>query len=367
MRSLLILALFVLPASLVFAQTAPLDPAYPHRPGVNTNWDSTKNLGTRSNIEDMISIQSEVKSQGSRGTCSIFSAISLLESLLIKNSLASADLDLSEEWLSYVSQSYRKSDVEGSWSAYNWFLTKAYGAVSEQTLPYNTSLLNNAESGKGLERCGHLIKDSKQQKICLVAQYDPSLLNNPAQMSRSVLSQAAEEALELKTSLLSLILTQTTGPWSQQYRVSNLTTIRSLLDENIPLTLELDVHYGAWNHPLADSYGIGLDRDEWRKGIVSYAEPQSVDRLESNKNRAGHSIVVVGYDDSKIVQKTMKMKDGSTQTFSYRGVYYFKNSWGTTSFGSEFEIDGINYPGYGMITYKYAHELGSFFQLPSIK
>lgn len=367
MKKLLFLVLFTLPYFSTQAQNAPLDPPYPHRPGVNLDWDDTKNLGTRSQVEDMIGFQSSVKSQGSRGTCSIFSAIALLESLLIKTNLSEADVDLSEEWLSYVSQAYRQSDVEGSWSAYNWFLTNAYGVVTEETLPYHPRLLNNAESDLGLERCGHLIKNSKQQKICLIAQYDPAYLSNPMLMSNSPLALASIEALDLKLSLLSIFLLQTSGPWSPQYRVSNFSTIRNFLDQNIPLTLELDVHYGAWNHPLADDYGIGWDRDEWRKGIVSYAEPQSVDRLESNKNRAGHSVVIVGYDDNRIVQKTMKMRDGTEQTFTYKGVYYFKNSWGTTSFGSEFEIDGVIYPGYGMITYKYANEYGSFFQLPVIK
>ena len=53
---------------------------------------------------------------------------------------------------------------------------------------------------------------------------------------------------------------------------------------------------------------------------------------------SGHSILVVGYDDNKIVEKTIKMADGKMKKFTYKGVYYFKNSWGTSSFGRDFEI-----------------------------
>jgi hypothetical protein len=58
------------------------------------------------------------------------------------------------------------------------------------------------------------------------------------------------------------------------------------------------------------------------------------------------------------------MKDGSEKTFTYRGVYYFKNSWGATNFGVDFEINGVNYPGYGMMVQKYAHAEGSFYLMP---
>ena len=58
------------------------------------------------------------------------------------------------------------------------------------------------------------------------------------------------------------------------------------------------------------------------------------------------------------------MADGTTKKFTYKGVYYFKNSWGTSSFGRDFDIDGVNFPGYGMMVQKYAEEQGQFFQMP---
>lgn len=362
LKSSLALFLLLCCAAPYARDSFPLDRPYPHRPGLKHDQANFKNLGTRSDLVSMLERQSAVRNQGARGTCSIFSALSTIESLYLTLGLAEEDIDLSEQWMAYLTQAYRNSTQEGSWASYNWFLSERYGVVTEETLPYESSPLKNAEVGTGLERCGHLT--SQAQKVCLAAHYDPALLRDEEAILTSPLGLAYEEAQALKPTLILDILKPVTGPWSQDYRVNRSSDVRRLLDRGIPVVLELDVHYGAWNHPLADQYGIGLDRDQWAQGIVSYAEPQSVDRLESNRNRAGHSVVLVGYDDQRVVEKTMKMNDGTTKTFTYRGVYYFKNSWGTTSFGADFEVDGINYPGYGLITYKYANELGSFFRLP---
>ncbi|MBK7961490.1 MAG: hypothetical protein IPK04_10000 [Bdellovibrionales bacterium] len=75
------------------------------------------------------------------------------------------------------------------------------------------------------------------------------------------------------------------------------------------------------------------------------------------------SIVLVGYDDNVEVTVDSLMDDGTTKSFTYRGVYYFKNSWGTDKFGVQFSLNGKVYPGYGMITQKYAHDFGQFFQM----
>jgi hypothetical protein len=73
----------------------------------------------------------------------------------------------------------------------------------------------------------------------------------------------------------------------------------------------------------------------------------------------------VGYDDEKVTKTKMLMDDGSTKEFSYKGVYYFKNSWGIKGSGRDFTLNGVSYPGYGMITQKYAHEHGRFFHYPT--
>ena len=62
-----------------------LDPAYPVvvRPSLKIQkWHFFGELPSKSDTEKLIQMQTPVKSQGSRGTCSIFSATALLESLL---------------------------------------------------------------------------------------------------------------------------------------------------------------------------------------------------------------------------------------------------------------------------------------------
>lgn len=339
-----------------------LEAPYPHT--ISTLVQKSDKKSTSSDLTAMLSYQSPVKNQGSRGTCSIFSSLAIVESLLIRDHQAETTIDLSEQYLSFLTQSYRQSDTEGSWASYNWFLINRYGVPTEQELPYNSQVLS-LDSELGKSRCGELT--NRSQKICLMAQYNPNYLNLESELIADEDFLAGRRgALEFIEEIVSGYLLPTFGGHSPQYRVIGTNTIRKYLDQMTPLALELDVHYGAWNHSAGESYGIEMNDEEWAQGIVTYAEPGSVDLIESRKNRAGHSVVVVGYDDHKIITKTHKMADGSEKTVSYRGVYYFKNSWGTTSFGRDFSYDGVPYPGYGMITYKYAHEQGSFFRLPLV-
>ncbi|HTL12764.1 MAG TPA: hypothetical protein VL588_09770, partial [Bdellovibrionota bacterium] len=154
------------------------------------------------------------------------------------------------------------------------------------------------------------------------------------------------------------------GKVDSGFRVDSVKTARALLRAGIPVVLEVPVYYGAWNHRIADDLGIGRDMEAWANGEVGYPEPGSMDYEHSNDEAAGHSILIVGYDDDREVTTHVKMADGSVQTFHYRGAYIMKNSWGTEAFGRTFQADGEAYPGYGLITYKYAHEYGSFYRFP---
>lgn len=129
-------------------------------------------------------------------------------------------------------------------------------------------------------------------------------------------------------------------------------------------SLDTDFYYGAWNHREATALGLTRNMNHWARGIMGYPIHGSRDREVSLRKPAGHSIVLVGYDDEVEVTIQSLMTDGSTKEFTQRGVYYFKNSWGMESFGIDFELNGRAYSGYGMITQAYAHEFGQFFQLP---
>jgi hypothetical protein len=107
--------------------------------------------------------------------------------------------------------------------------------------------------------------------------------------------------------------------------------------------------------------GIERNNEHWSQGLIGYPEQGSVDRRASREDPAGHSVLLVGYNDEESITVESKMEDGSTQTFTYKGVYYFKNSWGTGSFGTQTTIEGRVLPGYGKITQKYSHDFGGFY------
>ncbi|PIP96691.1 MAG: hypothetical protein COW00_15100 [Bdellovibrio sp. CG12_big_fil_rev_8_21_14_0_65_39_13] len=356
-----VLALFLLLPLITYAQDgAFLDSAYSNLQHPKADHGSMNKANPRNNVEAIIGFQSPIRSQQSRGTCSIFSATAYLEGLLIKKGQFNATINLSEEWLQYTAVRNKTSD--GSYAGSNFEAIRRYGMPSEQTLPYIGEDWVTGFSSLKEDRCGHL--KGNQQTSCYIVHRDPKLLGLADQQ---ILDQnaayydpefvaARTEAYQFRNDYISFTNTY--------YNLNNITQIKNTLLQGYPVILEIDFFYGAWNHRKADEMGIGRDMNQWSQGIVGNPEPGSMDAQESPKKPAGHSILVVGFDDNKIVKKTIKMADGSMKTFSYKGVYYFKNSWGSDSFGRDFEIDGVNYPGYGMIVQKHAHSDGAFYFLP---
>lgn len=315
----------------------------------------------RSDVEEVIGQMTPVRSQMSRGTCSIFSAIAMLEGMLVIKKNFSTDTDLSEEYLEYLA--VRNLTTDGSYSGKNFWLIARHGVPGEKTLPYiGDDWQKNPWMPLPKERCGHL--QGERYKSCLIIHRDPKLLDMG---DHEILDQtgtsfdpdfvrARREAAQFRNNYIQFS--------SSYFNVNYTNQIKELLRQGIPVTLGIEFFYGAWNHSKSLELGIGRDMDAWYAGIVGHPETGSVDIQTSRKNPAGHSILVVGYDDNKIIKTSVKMQDGSTKSFTYKGVYYFKNSWGSDSFGRDFAIDGVSYPGYGMITQKHAHTHGSFYHMP---
>jgi hypothetical protein len=334
-----------------------LDGKYTHliHPKIST---ITNKALAKNDVVSIIMNQSPVKSQAARGTCSIFSATAYLEGQLIAAKKFDSSINLSEEWLEYIALRGKTSDGSSAPTNFNAFYT--YGMASEQTMPYIGEDWTEAYNPLKETRCGHLTNESAN-KACLIVHRDPKLLLMTDIQIISTLKDeefmaARKEALELKLKYL--------RPTSSNYYLWDTNAVKETLVKGKPVILEIDFYYGAWNHRKADEYGIGRDTDQWAKGIVTNPEPGSMDAQESVKHPAGHSVLVVGFDDNKIVKKKVLMADGTTKTFTYKGVYYFKNSWGSSSFGANFEVEGQKFPGYGMIVQKHADEQGSFFILP---
>ena len=104
-RVLVLFAALLFSQSGALASEAPLDAPYRHlvHPRIDRSGrDSLNPLPTKSDTLAVIANQSAIKNQAARGSCSIFSAIALLESGLILEGKAAREIDLSEEWLQYL-------------------------------------------------------------------------------------------------------------------------------------------------------------------------------------------------------------------------------------------------------------------------
>jgi hypothetical protein len=319
-------------------------------------------LPDRSDVHALIAMQTPIRDQQDRGTCSIFSTTALLESMLRIKGQAAEDIDLSEEWLAYLTNLHKKD--EGSTSPDNFQLMREYGMASEQALPYlGVDWTGEKVPEDGIKRCAN--SRGWMHGACLSSHRDPRVIKmedasllDPANLFFDPdFVGARNDAFATRDRVLAHI------PKSEGI-VTDVQEIHSLLAQGIPLTLEMDFYLGSWNHPAASKYGINRSMELWKKGVVTYPEKGSADRAYSKKDGEGHSILVVGYDDNIEVEYHARMTDGSMQKFKRRGVYYFKNSWGTTdTMGVDFAIDGRPYPGYGMILQDHAHDFGQFFRL----
>jgi hypothetical protein len=320
--------------------------------------DDVNPAPAKSDTLALIAKQTPVRNQAARGSCSIFSATALLESMLIVDGKADTSIDLSEEYLQYLIAQNATDD--GSTSPANFDALHENGTASEVKMPYIGLTWKSLSDGDAQNRCGKLSDDALAH--CLTGHRDPALLlKNDNELSAAGgdldFLAARREAQENRKRFFTANGEQESGV------VSGTKDVKALLAKGIPLTLDIDFYYGAWNHRLAESMGINRDTDNWAKGIVSYPERGSMDLAHSNEHRAGHSVVLVGYDDNREITYTVKMTNGQMKQFKRKGVYYFKNSWGTTNFGTQTEIDGQIVPGYGMISQDYANEYGQIFQL----
>ena len=349
---------------LTSAILANVDGAFLSKPFLNLNHPvndvfTQKNKLFKSDTRSVVKNMSPVKSQGSRGTCSIFSAAAMLEGLLAVYGATTNQVDLSEEWLQYLNIASSRSTTDGSFTSRNFRLMRSFGMPYESTLPYDSANWEKSNNLKELERCKSLVGD--EYKMCELGHFNPNFHKMNNQTIRSLPGStdfltAKAEANVNKSAFPSL---------NGRYSVYYISEIKNRLERGTPVVLDINFFYGAWNHRKATDLGIGRSMDHWSKGIVGYPEKNSVDYKKSQEkdNRAGHSVLLVGYDNEKEVTTTVKMQDGTTKSFTYKGVYYFKNSWGTSSFGLSSDIDGNVNPGYGLITQKHAHEHGSFYKL----
>lgn len=321
---------------------------------------NNQNTTTKSDLMAALKYQTKVKSQGQRNTCTVFAITALIESLFLARHTNIKTVDFSEQWLQYlVALRSPSGGANGSTVLINFGEIKKFGFATEEHMPYNSSLWTE-DSPQANSLCSGLSPLNTTR--CLMSQTHPTLmstsdanlLNKQNKLHNPRFVAARQTALESRSYLT---------PYMKGFVVGNTSAIKQRLRNGSPMTLEINIYYGSWNHGAGESLGIDIDNELFRKGIITYPEKKSVDLIQSPKAPARHAVEIVGYDDSVEMTYTKKMQDGTTKTFTRKGVYYFKNSWGTHKFGSQFKAEGKKIPGFGMITQDYAHHYGQFFAI----
>jgi hypothetical protein len=302
---------------------------------------SWADLPLKSDYHRLISELSPVKDQGRRSVCTTFSVAAHLEHILMK-SRGLTSLDLSEQWLQILNTT--QNSGEESIATKTLLRAQLNGVLMESELPYSPRFWEESDVlAKSV--CGSIENPySKQQ--CLWGHFDVTRFREP--------DPKLEMMLKLSKNHFPEILNGQAG-------LLSFDEAKQALSRGETVILDIDFYYGAWNHPEANLLGIPRSPRLWRKGIVGFPEEGTMDDL-SLRRASGHSVLLVGYDDTKKVYVTHTTRNGRRFRKSYQGAFIFRNSLGTNRFGSHFEIDGKKYPGYGLITQEYVREYGSFVQ-----
>jgi hypothetical protein len=271
----------------------------------------------------LVESQSPVQSQGSRGVCSIFATVALMEHLYILEG-SNTMPDFSEQYLqwSVKNEVGDFAQTEGSNASSNLEAISRFGIPVESAWPYESQPWS--------------------------ASNDPACTGGESLPTRCYTNGEPPESA--RTGMLWRL---PEGRWvnsSPRSIKAHMTT------EHTAVSVGMTFFYQSWNHRRSM---LPTNQDYWRQGYVTY--PNAKDREISLVKRAGHAIVLVGWDDELEVQSRdetgalLTNADGTPKM--ERGFFLFKNSWGTGSFG-------VNNPlgdGYGWISYRYIQEYGSVY------
>jgi hypothetical protein len=269
---------------------------------------------------EIASKQSSVKSQGSRGVCSIFATTAQVENLYI--TAGAQNPDFSEQYLqwSVKNQVGDFTNTEGSNGGSNLEAVVSYGTVAESVWPYESSPWTAAN--------------------------DPAC-NGGMNLPTKCYTNGEPPAAAATAQKFQLP--------SSRWISSRPTSLKHhLMQKKTGIVVGLTFFYQSWNHRRST---IPVDAEFWRQGYVTY--PNAKDKSESATQRAGHAILIIGWDDELAVPVRdetgayVKNTDGSQKV--EKGFWIIKNSWGTAGFG----INHPNGAGYGYLSFKYVEEYGN--------
>ncbi len=279
---------------------------------------------------ELANLQSPVKSQGSRGVCSIFATVGLMEHLYLKEGTL-PNPDFSEQYLQWSAKVEARGfpNTEGSNSDYNLRAITDFGIVAESDWPYQTSPWN-----------------ASNDPACTGGENLPTKCYTNGDPPAS-----ARMAPKFKLPR---------GRWLNSQRRSMKA---HLTGKKTGIVVGMTFFYQSWNHRRSE---LPVNSEYWRKGYVMY--PNAKDEEISLAKRAGHAIMIIGWDDDLEVptvdDKGEIVKDAAGNPVVEKGFWIFKNSWGTGGFG----VEHPNGEGYGYLSMKYIEEYGSAYvsDLPTV-
>lgn len=269
---------------------------------------------------DLLDLQSPVRNQGARGTCSIFATAALMEHLYIAAGME--DPDFSEQYLQWSSKfevgAFR--NTSGSNATVNLQAINQFGIVQEADWPYEAEEWGAAQD----PACG--VEENKPTH-CYTNGAPPESAKQAEKffLPRSRFLNSRREAI------IDHIRVNGTG-----------------------VVVGLDFFYQSWNHRKST---LPRNLDNWDEGIVLYPNDEDVEA--SHEQRAGHAVLIVGWDlDKEFPRRDADgdiMRDADGNPVMEKGFYIFKNSWGTGGFG----IDNPHGAGYGWLSMQYVEDHGS--------
>jgi subtilisin-like proprotein convertase family protein len=265
---------------------------------------------------DLVDTQSPVKSQGSRGVCSIFGSVALMEHLYISEGTL-ADPDFSEQFL--------------QWSAKN-----EVGAFP------NTSGSNARSNIQALSRFGTVVEMDWAYESSPWGEDDDAECTGDGQPTKCYTNGEPPAG--------ALMAERWTIPRGRWINNSAESIKAHMFNSQTAVQAGGDFFYQAWGHG-----GSRIPRYRGYRDDGYVLAPNQADIDSSNEHPAGHSYLLVGWDDELEVQAVdgdgELAVDESGEPIMQKGFFLFKNSWGTgwatnNPFGA----------GYGWIAYGYVEE-----------
>jgi hypothetical protein len=272
---------------------------------------------------DLLAIQSPVRNQARRGTCTIFATTALMESLYVAEGTI-PNPDFSEQFLQWSTKRElgRFTTSEGSNPEANLGAISRFGIVEESAWPYDTFAwgpTNDAAcTGEESMRPVRCFTNGEPPAAALTAQR----------------------------------FTLPAGRWIN----SRASSIQSYMVNNrLPVVVSGTFFYQAWSH---GGTMLVTNPDRKRRGIVQY--PSAEDQTDSRMRPAGHGILLVGFDNEMRVQRINAQGqpevDAMGQPVYDVGFYLFKNSWNNTWATEQVEGTTTHPGGFGWISQRYVQE-----------